>query len=466
MEDRKYTFEPRPNTESIIKVIGVGGGGSNAVNHMFSQGIHDVDFVVCNTDRQALDASPVANKIQIGTSLTEGLGAGANPERGREAAVESEEAIRKLFTGKTKMVFITAGMGGGTGTGAAPEIARMAKESGVLTVGIVTMPFKFEGPRKMMQAKKGIEELRENCDTVLTILNDRLSDMYSNLSVSNAFSKADDILTIAAKGIAEIITLPGHINVDFEDVKTVMLDAGAAVMGSAVADGENRALRAAEAAISSPLLNNRNILGAQKILLSIRSSRDNELQMDELNEITEYIQEQSGDEAIVIFGNAVDDNLSEGVGITLIATGFQEDANKDQHTVYDLESRNKKNHEAQPAPPAVDKMEETEAEKPENSYSDNEESAAQEEEEDSLNQRIVQLQQAARSRVEKLRLENTYLSNREHIIDEGLKAPAYMRKRVKFQRVPSSREENVSRYSLDERGHLDENNRFLHDNVD
>lgn len=318
-----YQFDlPRTaRNKSIIKVIGVGGGGSNAVNHMFRLGIKDVEFIVCNTDVQALNSSPVPTKLQIGTNLTEGLGCGANPEVGRAAALESKDQIRESLAG-TKMLFVTAGMGGGTGTGAAPVIAKIAKEMDILTVGIVTMPFMFEGRKKIAQATAGLEAMRASCDTVLAILNDQLRAMFGNLSISSAFGEADGVLTVAAKGIAEIITLAGYVNVDFQDVRTVMLNAGAAVMGSAETSGEDRAIRAAQQALASPLLDNKDIMGAKKILLSIISGEEAELQMDELSQITEYIQEQSGDNCEVIFGHGVDAALGNSIRVTVIATGF------------------------------------------------------------------------------------------------------------------------------------------------
>ncbi len=316
-----YKFDLPKHHKSIIKVIGVGGGGSNAVNHMFRQGIKDVEFVVANTDLQALNSSPVPNKLQLGVNLTEGLGCGANPEVGRAAAIESKEQIREMLVG-TKMVFVTAGMGGGTGTGAAPVIAKIAKDMDILTVGIVTAPFSFEGKKKMTQAELGIEAFRSSCDTVLIILNDKLREIYGNLAIGQAFGEADNVLTTAAKGIAEIITLTGYVNVDFQDVRTVMLDAGAAVMGSAETRGDNRALKAAEQALASPLLDNHDIMGAKRILLSIISGEEAELQMDELTTITEYIQQQAGDEAEVIFGHGVDPGLSDRIRVTVIATGF------------------------------------------------------------------------------------------------------------------------------------------------
>ncbi|UCS93727.1 cell division protein FtsZ [Echinicola marina] len=320
---KDYKFDIPKNHKSIIKVIGVGGGGSNAVNHMFSQGIKDVEFVVVNTDSQALKSSPVPLKLQIGAHLTEGLGAGANPEKGRNAALESKEEIRELLSDNTKMVFITAGMGGGTGTGAAPVIAKIAKDMDILTVGIVTAPFIFEGRKKTGAAQRGIEDLRANCDTVLVILNDKLREVYGNLPIRSAFGKADNVLSTAAKSIAEIITVHQDVNVDFEDVKTVMKDAGAAVMGSATEEMEGRAIKAAEKAIASPLLNNVDIKGAEKILLSIMSGEEEELSMDELSEITEYIQERAGDDAEVIFGQGIDPDLKKSIRVTVIATGFQ-----------------------------------------------------------------------------------------------------------------------------------------------
>lgn len=326
--------------KSIIKVVGVGGGGSNAVNHMYKQGIKDVEFVVANTDVQALNGSPVPYKLQLGVNLTEGLGCGANPEVGRAAAVESKDQIREMLAG-TKMVFVTAGMGGGTGTGAAPVIAKIAKDMDILTVGIVTVPFSFEGKKKLQQAQAGIEALRAGCDTVLVILNDKLREIYGNLAVGQAFAEADSILTTAAKGIAEIITLAGYVNVDFQDVRTVMLNAGAAVMGSAETRGDNRAIKAAQQALASPLLDNRDIMGAQKILLSIISGEEAELQMDELTTITEYIQSQAGDEAEVIFGHGVDPALQDRIRVTVIATGFMSDGT----VIKGPEPKEKKVHE-------------------------------------------------------------------------------------------------------------------------
>ena len=314
-------FDLPKETSSIIKVIGVGGGGSNAVNHMYDQGIIGVDFIVCNTDRQALDISPVPYKIQLGTSLTEGRGAGAMPEIGMNAAIENIEEIKELLNKNTKMVFVTAGLGGGTGTGAAPVIAKVAKEMGILTVGFVTVPFNFEGRKRRQQAEEGLEKIRQNVDTLLVINNERLREITGNLTIGNAFSQADDVLTIAAKGIAEVISVTGAINVDFNDVKTVMKDSGHAIMGSATAEGESRAITAVQQALASPLLDDNDINGAQYVLLNITYG-DKEVLMDEISEITDYIQEEAGSTADVIWGHGYDPTLGDKIGITLIATGF------------------------------------------------------------------------------------------------------------------------------------------------
>lgn len=318
MMDEILKFDSPKHRASIIKVLGVGGGGSNAVSHMFRQGIKGVDFIICNTDVQAMEMSPVPNKIQLGNN---GLGAGSIPEVGRQAAEEKIEDIRKVLQTNTKMLFITAGMGGGTGTGAAPVIARLAREMDILTVGIVTMPFGFEGRKRELQAKKGIEELRKFVDSLLVINNDKLREIHGNLKISEAFAKADDILTVAAKGIAELITVTGYINVDFEDVKTVMKDSGTAIMGSAVASGPDRASVAVREALSSPLLNDNSIYGAANILLYISSGKD-EITFDEVTIITDYIQKEAGNNAEIIWGNGYDENLGDKISITLIATGF------------------------------------------------------------------------------------------------------------------------------------------------
>jgi len=478
---KTYSFDLQPQNPSIIKVIGVGGGGSNAVNHMFNQGIRDVEFIVCNTDVQALQTSPVPNKLQIGIGLTEGLGAGANPEKGKAAAIESKEDIRELLSDNTKMLFITAGMGGGTGTGAAPEIARVARELGILTVGIVTSPFSFEGRKKMRLANEGIAELRESCDTVLVILNDKLREAYSNLSLSNAFAQADNVLTTAAKSIAEIITLPGDINVDFEDVKTVMANSGAAVMGSAKVDGDQRAKRAAEMALSSPLLDNINITGAQRILLSIKSGTEKEIQMDELTIITSYIQDQASEEMEMIFGHGVDEALGESVMVTVIATGFDQEESsepeEDNKRIVDLETSKKvpeSNNTNEPAPehhfePPVNNFV---ADDPQPTYESIQDEPKEKEEEELMHEMSSQkrlLMEEAYKRKLKLRGKKSISapdSEQDHFKKEDFNEPAYMRRNVHLYSVPSYQDRNVSRYSLDDDNNIISNNRFLHDNVD
>jgi len=320
----------RPDEEApIIKVIGVGGGGSNAVAYMYKQGIKGVDFYICNTDSQSLNKCDVPNKIRLGST---GLGAGANPAVGRDAAIQIADEIREIIAHNTSMLFITTGMGGGTGTGAAPVIAQIARELGVLTVGIITKPFGFEGRKRELQAVAGIEELKKYVDTTLVICNDKLLDMQGDMKLSQAFGKADNVLTIAAKGIAEIITVTGRINVDFEDVKTVMQGSGKAIMGAGIANGPDRAVKAVEMALNSPLLDDTDIKGASNVLLYITSGK-NEISLEELNDITGYITNRTGEDANVIWGDGIDDNLDDEISITLIATGF----NKPVVTKYNLD---------------------------------------------------------------------------------------------------------------------------------
>lgn len=522
MAENMYQFDLPSHHKSIIKVVGVGGGGSNAVNHMYGLGIKDVEFVVCNTDHQALDTSPVPSKLQIGVSLTSGLGAGANPEQGRNAAVESKEDIRDLLAQDTKMVFITAGMGGGTGTGAAPIIAQVAKELDILTVGIVTAPFAFEGKKKMKAAEDGIRELKKYCDTVIVIMNDKLREIYGNLSISEAFAQADNVLTTAAKGIAEIITVSGYVNVDFEDVKTVMKNAGPAVMGSAKTIGDNRARRAAEEALNSPLLNQQNIFGAEKILLSIISGEEAELQMDELTEITDYIQEFAGDDAEVIFGHGVDSSLGENIRVTVIATGFGKvdeqgeyiNNNQEDAKVFSLESqkaldaddeKRTKNSEDF----IFDFDDETEVEEKSEtedwsySFSDlkneikrevDEEDEKQKskrqasfefdftdkfEEEEEIHEDEVSIEDAFEGIPKSKQMELAQKRAERESLFEGKKfemgtddfkqrldVPAYERKKVNLQNAPHSSERNISKFNLTEDNQILGNNKFLHDNVD
>ncbi|TAD82520.1 MAG: cell division protein FtsZ [Bacteroidetes bacterium] len=317
-------FDMPLQKSSIIKVLGFGGGGGNAVNHMYSQNIQNVDFIVCNTDAQALAQSAVPNKIQLGPHLTQGLGAGANPNIGKQATEESLDEIRRMLEVNTKMAFITAGMGGGTGTGGAPTVAKICKELGILTVGIVTTPFSFEGPKRMAQAQAGINELKENVDTLLVISNDKLRQQYGNLKMKETFAKADDVLSTAARCITDVITTTGQMNVDFADVCTVMHQGGVAILGNAQMAGEDRAIKAIEAAINSPLLNDNDIAGAKWILLNIVSSEgEHEYTMDEIETIQEYVRLKTGATTDIILGMGYDASLNDALAITIIATGFQ-----------------------------------------------------------------------------------------------------------------------------------------------
>ena len=320
-ELENINFDLPKHQSNVIKVIGIGGGGSNAVNYMYREGIKGVDFVICNTDRQALENSPIPNKVQLGLNLTEGLGAGANPEIGEQAALESLEDLKGLLQNQTKMVFITAGMGGGTGTGAAPIIAGLAKEMGILTVGIVTIPFKFEGNTRYAQAQKGLDRLRESVDSLIVINNNKLREIYGNLGFKSGFSKADEVLATAAKGIAEVITHHYLQNIDLRDAKTVLSNSGTAIMGASIQSGEGRAQKAIASALDSPLLNDNKIKGAKNVLLLIVSGSD-EITLDEIGEINDYIQAEAGYNADIIMGVGEDETLGESISVTVIATGF------------------------------------------------------------------------------------------------------------------------------------------------
>jgi cell division protein FtsZ len=320
-EFSSISFDLPKNQSNVIKVIGVGGGGSNAINHMFRQGIKGVDFIVCNTDSQALQTSPVPNKIQLGVNLTEGLGAGANPEVGQQAALESIDDIEKMLDNNTKMVFITAGMGGGTGTGAAPVIAQLAKERDILTVGIVTIPFQFEGKLRSDQALNGVEKLRKQVDSLIVINNNKLREVYGNLGFKAGFSKADEVLATASRGIAEVITHHYTQNIDLKDAKTVLSNSGTAIMGSSTASGENRAKDAIISALDSPLLNDNKITGAKNVLLLIVSGT-NEITIDEIGEINDHIQQEAGHNANIIMGVGEEETLGDSIAVTIIATGF------------------------------------------------------------------------------------------------------------------------------------------------
>ena len=505
-------FDLLRDSESIIKVIGVGGGGSNAVNHMYRQGIKGVEFIVCNTDAQALETSPVPYKVQLGSSLTEGRGAGAIPEVGRNAAIENIEDIRKVLLANTRMVFITAGMGGGTGTGAAPIIAQTAREMGILTVAIVTMPFEFEGKRRKQQADEGIELLKQNVDTIIIIRNQKLREMFGNLNLSEAFAHADNILTTAARGIAEIITVTGYINVDFEDVKTAVHNSGVAIMGSAISEGENRATRAVELALASPLLNDDNIKGARFILMNIASG-SKEVTMDEIGDITDYIQEQAGLTADIIWGNCHDATLGEKLSVTIIATGFKtreelgseisraKDKAKTIHSLNEEVKVKKENIESNsvkdvifnepvlkkdlPVSLITDEKEELTFEFALNQPQENQVVSTvadnKEEETEKKNSVVYDLydkdfsddsteEQLRKSRERIMKLKSLSYRIGTANISDMEKEPAYKRRNIKLDSVPHSSESNVSRYTLsneeEKKSELRQNNSFLHDNVD
>ncbi len=479
--DELMNFELPVNRSSIIKVIGVGGGGSNAVNHMFKLGIKDVNFVICNTDAQALSNSPVPLRVQLGASLTEGRGAGNKPEVGKQAAIESLDEIHDALATNTRMVFITAGMGGGTGTGAAPIIAKASKDLGILTVGIVTIPFKNEGPRRISQALDGIAEMEKYVDSLLVINNEKIREMYGDLRVSEAFSKADDVLAIAAKGIAEIITVHGFINVDFADVHTVMSNSGVAIMGSGMAEGENRAIKAIQNAITSPLLNDNDIKGARNILINITSG-DNEVTMDEIGQIIDYVQECSGVHADLIWGNGIDVNLGSKICVTIIATGFA------TSSIPEIYARKREiNRIPLPDTPMVSNVNNSVFEVKDKPSSGNNTGSQQtlefeitssgewlnkaselksQVDVNRAKQRINMIKKAQEKRKEL----NLTPSTTGDYIDELENTPAYKRKKVKIEQVKHSEETKVSQYSLvndqDHQVKLSKDNPYLHDAID
>ncbi len=471
-------FDIPVEDRSIIKVIGVGGGGSNAVSHMYNQGIVGVDFAICNTDNQSMEMSPVPTKIQLGPHLTEGRGAGSLPEVGKQACIESIDDIRRFIESDTKMLFITAGMGGGTGTGAAPIIAKASKELDILTVAIVTVPFKFEGKRRKEQATEGLEELKKNVDSLIIVSNDKLREIHGNLPISQAFGNADDILSTAAKGIAEIITVPGYVNVDFEDVNTVMRDSGVSIMGTAIAEGEGRARKAVNEALNSPLLEDNDIRGAKHILLNI-SSGNSEVTMDEIYEITEYVQGEAGQDTDLIWGNCFEESLGERLCVTVIATGFEnrktledmveprkekivvslEDDRRSPKSMgiyetglrkgqftqsYDLEVNKDKRDYVKPAAHGEPFMNQEEK-----SPVDPEQRAQEQ------------------KKKQELRDRNKRINNPQAIIDLE-NEPAYLRRQVELDDVPHSSETKVSRWSIsaDEEPVIKKDNAYLHDNVD
>jgi cell division protein FtsZ len=492
-------FNIPDDNQSIITVVGVGGGGSNAVNYMFNQGIVGVDFAICNTDNQAINLSPIPTKIQLGPSLTEGRGAGSKPVVGREACHESIEDIKQLFSNHTKMLFVTAGMGGGTGTGAAPVIARAAREMDILTVGIVTTPFAFEGRRRAKQAEEGIAELKKNVDTLIIVSNDKLRKIYGNLALAEAFAKADDILTIAAKGIAEIITKPGYVNVDFEDVNTVMRDSGVAVMGTATMAGEDRAIRAAEAALQSPLLEDNDIRGAQHILLNITSGTQ-EVTMDEVSEITEYVQEAAGYGTDLIWGNCFDESLGEKITVTIIATGFETGRNKEAgktnnaNTTFATTTKNNPQHNNTYTPPVSNDHKTTRVSLDDDDFPSNR--YGQDYDADKKKDKYVIKPLDPIIPVEKktVPISNTpknpvpnsnnnatksggnygdsnknFASKLENpeTLNELENQPAYLRKGIKLDEVSTNIEHRRSNWSIGEdEPELRDSNSFLHDNID
>ncbi len=470
MSDDIMNFDLDKSSGTIIKVIGVGGGGGNAVNHMYEEGIKDVGFMLCNTDAQALHGSPVPLKIQLGESLTEGRGAGNKPEVGREAAIENIENVKKMLEKTTKMVFITAGMGGGTGTGAAPVIAEACKELGLLTVGIVTLPFRNEGRRRIKQAIDGIAQMEGHVDSLLVINNERIREMYGDFKISEAFAKADNVLTTAAKGIAEIITVAGYINVDFADVETVMRTSGVAVMGSATCEGEDRALRAVEEALNSPLLNNNDIDGARNILLNITSGSE-EVTMDEIGEITDYVQAKAGNDADLIWGNGVDESLGNKITVTIIATGFSvtsipemmaaRKVEKTYHTLAD---------EPQPEPkptskPKIPASSEGMSRSGQRSF-EFDINPAQGDEFDAL----YGGPKEKKGEDENFSVKVDFSTSSEEAVDELENIPAYRRKKMNIKDVRKKFEQRLSRFSLspddDDKTVLRDNNSYLHDNVD
>ncbi|MGQ8336383.1 cell division protein FtsZ [Sunxiuqinia sp. A32] len=465
-------FDLDKSSGTIIKVIGVGGGGGNAVNHMFQQGIKDVGFMLCNTDAQALKNSPVPLKIQLGESLTEGRGAGNKPEIGRDAAIENIEDVKKMLEKSTKMVFITAGMGGGTGTGAAPVIAEACKELGLLTVGIVTLPFRNEGRRRIKQAIDGIASLEGHVDSLLVINNERIREMYGDFKISEAFAKADNVLTTAAKGIAEIITVAGYINVDFADVETVMRTSGVAVMGSATAEGEDRAMRAVEEALNSPLLNNNDIHGARNILLNITSGGE-EITMDEIGEITDYIQAKAGHDADLIWGNGVDEALGDKVSVTVIATGFSvtsipemmaaRKVEKTYHTLVD-DPQPKPAPKAAPKPKVPTSGDTGSSSSNQRTFEFDINSSPKDEFEDLYGK------PKTHSEEESFSIKMDYSVSTDEQVDELENIPAYRRKKVNIQSMRKKFEERFSRFSLspdeEDKTVLRDNNSYLHDNVD
>ncbi|MBT3301985.1 MAG: cell division protein FtsZ [Bacteroidetes bacterium] len=445
----KLNFDIPKQESSIIKVIGVGGGGGNAVNFMYNEGIQGVEFIVCNTDNQALEKSPVENKIQIGSGITGGRGVGGNPEVGEKAAIEDMDKIKNAIGSKTKMLFITAGMGGGTGTGAAPVIAKHASEMGILTVGIITYPFEFEGPKRKTIAESGMELMKTYVDALITIRNDRLLEMFNGLGIGKAFSHADDVLATAAKGIAEIITIPGEMNVDFEDVKNIMKKSGTAIMGNGVAEGEDRAEKAIQQALDSPLLKDKDIKGAKHILLNMTYGSE-EVKIDELTKITSYIRTEVGSDVDMKFGHCFNANMGEELSITIIATSLEGEQVVEE-VIQEVEEAEEENQEQEKI--IHDLNEECDDDDEQMSlFSQNEPFIKNSQEEERLK-------------------ELSYNIRTPGVLEKYEKTPAYIRRNVKLKSTPHSSESEISRFILEEeekdkKPEIREDNSFLNDNVD
>ena len=485
---------PKGEEKNIILVIGVGGGGSNAVNYMYKNGITGVDFMICNTDKQALEKSPIPYKTQLGPQLTEGLGAGSTPEKGKQACIESLEEVKAKLADGYKMIFIAAGMGGGTGTGAAPIIAKISKELGLLTVGIVTTPFNFEGKKRVTQGFDGIDDLRKNVDTLIVVSNDKLRDIHGNMGISDAFKQADNILATAAKGISEIITVPGYVNVDFADVDRVMRNSGVAIMGIASAEGEDRALRAIDEALNSPLLEENNIAGAKNILVNISYGKK-EATMDEIFTITNFVQEEAGD-ANLIWGNCHDEGLEDKISVTIIATGFEATGNNGSsaysqtntnvrnvigldddekktlaktNSLYDIGTRPGDNAHVVDFETPRGFNNATNFERYQrNHYVKQDPFVKANVEHKVEDERRKKLMQEATLRRERLRQMSNSKVNTPQNIAELESEPAYMRRGYSLDNVQHSSEPTISRWSIsdDAEPQIKQNNAYLHDNVD
>ncbi len=465
MTEKLASFSIQKKFGAEIKVIGVGGGGGNAVNHMFKQGIHDVGFVICNTDSQAMDSSPVQNRVQLGASLTEGRGAGNKPEVGRDAALENIDDVKKALAENTKMVFITAGMGGGTGTGGAPVIAQACSEAGYLTVGIVTIPFRNEGRRRIKQAAEGIAELEKYVDSLLIINNERIREMFGDFSISEAFMKADNILATAAKGIAEIITVPGYINVDFADVETVMRNSGLAIMGTGISSGEQRAEEAVEIALNSPLLNNNDIRGARNILLNITSGTI-EATMDEVGRITDFVQNMAGFDADLIWGNGKDEALGEAISVTVIATGFSRSiiSGLNEQTEKKIEKHELKEHDSETRSSVFNRiLQKKETISPgQKTIEFNIEEERKKEEDDF--ESLYPGTSKERETSEKKDINNDYSAISDKDIEDLENVPAYLRRQVRMNDPKYKKQ--VSGLTVSSDNKISDKNSYLHRQVD